>query len=168
MLIHTNYEQKSKGITKEQRAQLLFGGGEFGGAGGTGFARPSSAPHHIRKSSNSARPAASKKSTSKQTQDVAKAYGQQYFNLSHYKQNGYKVEEVERRHRELRAEAASGMGISTRNGSGQGKRPNSSGAYRQSRDRAQPSATNPRPQSGSATGRNTVSGSRPTMKVSLY
>ena len=164
MLIQANHDQKRKGITKEQRAQLLFGGEEMGrgGGGNAGAARPSSAPHHIRKSGSSAQPAASKKSSSKQ--DIAKAYGQQYFNLSHYKQNGYKVEEVERRHRELRAEAAGGLGVGTRGASGHGKRPSSSGAYRQSQDRAQSSGATRRPNSGSATGRHTTSGSRSAMK----
>ena len=141
-LINANYSQRQQGVTREERASLLFGVA-------TGSNRPSSAPNHIRKGASAGAREYSQYNETRTKAEKArteKAYSQQYFNLSHYKQNGYKVEEVERLHREAR-EMAQGMGAPSSSGGatgGQGssarRRPQSSGAAR-------------RPRSGSASGR---------------
>jgi Ca2+-binding EF-hand superfamily protein len=175
-VINANYSQLKQGRAIEERYDALFGGSS----------RPSSAPNHIRKSNSDksnynknddAAAAAAQANMQQYTEGRTrsykeaekKAYGQQYFNLSHYKQNGYKTEEVERLHRQAR-EAAQGMGGPTsfnnkdtatnNNNAGRAaRRPQSSGAVRRPRSGAATgrpartgSATGQRPQSGAAAG----------------
>ena len=79
-------------------------------------------------------------------QKTKNIYGSEYFNLSHYKQNGYKVEVIEEKHRQLHQGRNGGGGA----GPSQVKRPMSGGAIRSS---TKTSSSNPRAQQRPSSGR---------------